>query len=210
MGRWRLADQIDTSHRFLYAHRFWPQIKAAIAAADSWPAALPAMITQIADAAVRTSRVDRDRLLGITAVGLMTLRQVGAAALAAAPGAVNLTDAAKVRSPHQVLQRRAKDDWQGWFGFTRGDAKRWTVRFDESDPDATSGHQRTGDHGQGGKMTIGHVISGCIPNEGPIPVECRAAPVHALGGVLAAQKARRSRPTTWAQDEGVRLPRDRR
>ena len=50
MGRWRLADHIDSSHRFLYAHRYWPQVKAAIAAADSWPAALPAMITQIADA----------------------------------------------------------------------------------------------------------------------------------------------------------------
>ena len=121
MGRWRLADQIDTSHRFLYAHRFWPQVKAAIAGADSaGRQSLPAMITQIADAACGPRRVDRDRLLGITAVGLMTLRQVGAAALAAAPGAVNLSEAAGSRSPHQVLQRRAKDDWQGLFGFSAG------------------------------------------------------------------------------------------
>ena len=30
MGQWRLADQIDRSHRFLFAHRYWPQVKSAI------------------------------------------------------------------------------------------------------------------------------------------------------------------------------------
>ena len=30
MGKWRLADQVDSSHRFLYAHRFWPQVKSAM------------------------------------------------------------------------------------------------------------------------------------------------------------------------------------
>src|SRR6188508_2996017 len=30
MGRWRLADQIDSSHRFLYSHRYWPQVKSAV------------------------------------------------------------------------------------------------------------------------------------------------------------------------------------
>src|SRR6266567_6037649 len=36
-GDYELKDQIDTSHRFLYGHRFWPQIKKAVAAhADSF------------------------------------------------------------------------------------------------------------------------------------------------------------------------------
>src|SRR5712671_7206490 len=36
-GDYELKDQIDTSHRFLYGHRFWPQIKQAVAAhADSF------------------------------------------------------------------------------------------------------------------------------------------------------------------------------
>ena len=38
MGRWRLADQIDESHRFLYAHRYWPQVKNAISSEREWPA----------------------------------------------------------------------------------------------------------------------------------------------------------------------------
>src|SRR5262245_44243245 len=38
MGRWKLADQIDTSHRFLFAHRYWPQTKAAVASLDPIPA----------------------------------------------------------------------------------------------------------------------------------------------------------------------------
>src|SRR5881296_2798843 len=29
-GDYDLQDQIDTSHRFLYGHRFWPQVKRAI------------------------------------------------------------------------------------------------------------------------------------------------------------------------------------
>lgn len=31
-GRWRLADQIDASHAFLYGHRHWPQVKAGVLA----------------------------------------------------------------------------------------------------------------------------------------------------------------------------------
>ena len=31
-GDYDLKDQIDTSHRFLYGHRFWPQVKRAIEA----------------------------------------------------------------------------------------------------------------------------------------------------------------------------------
>jgi hypothetical protein len=37
-GDFGLLDKIDTSHKFLYGHRFWPQVKQAVqarAAADS-------------------------------------------------------------------------------------------------------------------------------------------------------------------------------
>src|SRR5580765_685028 len=37
MGKWRLVDQIDASHRFLYSHRYWPQVKSAISSAEEWP-----------------------------------------------------------------------------------------------------------------------------------------------------------------------------
>src|SRR5256714_3815643 len=36
-GDYELKDQIDTSHRFLYGHRFWPQVKRAVEQyADEW------------------------------------------------------------------------------------------------------------------------------------------------------------------------------
>src|SRR5580704_15576943 len=63
MGRWRLADQIDESHRFLFAHRYWPQVKTVLASDRDWPAELPALIGAVADAASRTARTDREMLL---------------------------------------------------------------------------------------------------------------------------------------------------
>ena len=36
-GDYELKEQIDTSHRFLYGHRFWPQVKKAVEQhADEW------------------------------------------------------------------------------------------------------------------------------------------------------------------------------
>lgn len=178
MGKWRLVDQIDASHRFLYSHRYWPQVKSAISSAEELPGDLPEVMTRIADAAGRTARVDRDHLLGMTAVGLMTLRQVGAAAFAAAPGKIHLSPAARRLSPHQVLANRGVDDWQGLLGFTRGIKKRWTVTFDENEPTAkftlindqeiaSAAQTDTRDHHTRDPR--------CTPGEGPIPVECRAA-----------------------------------
>src|SRR5215813_12062499 len=63
MGNWRLAEQVDSSHRFLYGHRYWPQVKAAIQSFDGPFGSLPALITAVADSATRTARVDRDQLL---------------------------------------------------------------------------------------------------------------------------------------------------
>ncbi len=206
MGRWRLADQIDSSHRFLYAHRFWPQVKAAIAAADGWPASLAPMISFVANAACRTARVDRERLLGMAAVGLMTLRQVGPAAFAAAPGAFHISERARVLSPHQVLKKRAKDDWQGLFGFTRGINKRWTVTFDENEPDATFSlinGQEIASAAQADKREYRSKDPRCIPNEGPIPVECRAASCGTcwVGVVAGAEKL----SPVNSREEGRRL-----
>src|ERR1700704_1948241 len=38
-GNYRLQSQIDSSHQFLYGHRFWPQVKQAVAQyAENWSA----------------------------------------------------------------------------------------------------------------------------------------------------------------------------
>src|ERR1041385_1526418 len=61
MGKWRLADQIDESHRFLYSHRYWPQVKSAVSSLGTTvkaPDDLVGIITAAAAAAARTARVD--------------------------------------------------------------------------------------------------------------------------------------------------------
>ena len=216
MGRWRLADQIDESHRFLYAHRYWPQVKNAMAADRDWPGELPATITAVADAAARTARTDREMLLGMSVVGLMTLRQVGAAAFAAAPGRICLDIAARRKSPHQVMSRRGKDDWQGPLGFLRGSRKTWTVTFDENDADAkfqVINGQEIATAAQGDKREYRSKDTRCTPGEGPIPVECRAAScgtcwvgviagAEKLSPVVERDEGRRMKVFGYAQGDG--------
>jgi len=178
MGRWRLADQVDESHRFLYAHRYWPRVRSAISAERTWPAGLPAIATALADDVARTARVDRELVLGISAVGLMTLRQAGPEAFAAAPGTIHLSEQAQRMTPRQVLKKRAKDDWQGPLGITRGVNKQWTVTFDESDPAAAFpliNNQEIASAAQSDKRDYRSRDARCTIGEGPIPVECRAA-----------------------------------
>lgn len=205
MGRWRLADHIDSSHRFLFAHRYWPQVKAAVSSLDQWPAELAGLIVQAAEASCRTARVDRERLIGMAAVALMTLRQVGPEAFAA-PGQVHLSAPSRALSPHQILKRRAQDDWQGLLGFTRGIKKRWTVTFDENDPQASFtliNGQEIATAAQDDKREYRSKDPRCIPNEGPIPVECRAASCGTCWvGVLAG--AEKLSPVS-ERDEGRRL-----
>ncbi|HUL72573.1 MAG TPA: 2Fe-2S iron-sulfur cluster-binding protein [Vicinamibacterales bacterium] len=190
MGKWKLADQVDRSHRFLFAHRYWPQVKSAVSATTEPVEPLAALITAVADAATRTARVDRDLLLGMSAVGLMTLRQAGPEAFAEAPGHIHLSDRARARSPHQVLKDRARDDAQGVLGFLRGVRRRWTVTFDENESDATFPaieDQELASAAQADKRDYRSRDPRCTPGEGPIPVECRAAScgtcwVGVLGG----------------------------
>ncbi len=190
MGRWKLADQVDTSHRFLYAHRFWPQAKQAVIGLDNVSADLTPTIEAVADSAGRVVRADRNRLLGIAAVALMTLRQAGAEAFAASKGTVHLSQRAKLRTTTQVLAKRRRDNSQGLFGFLRGMKKIWTVTFDETDPEAKFSvlrDQELATGAQTDKRDYRSTDARCIPGEGPIPVECRAAScgtcwVGVLGG----------------------------
>lgn len=194
MGNWRLSEQIDTSHRFLYAHRYWPQVKSAVQHAPApWPDDLAALVSAIAESAARTARVDREFLLGIGAVALMTLRQAGPEAFAAAPGKIHLSERARALSPHQVMTQRTRDDWQGVFGFLRGLKKQWTVRFDEGDPDAAFtliDGQEIATAAQTDTRDYHSRDPRCTPNEGPIPVECRAASCGTcwVGVIAGAEK----------------------
>src|SRR4028118_2282461 len=80
-GKFELAEQIDSSHHFLYGHRFWRETKDAIVArAESANSSISDLATearQIAKSVANKIAVDQSLLVGIAAVGLMTLVQVG-------------------------------------------------------------------------------------------------------------------------------------
>ncbi|HEY7789489.1 MAG TPA: hypothetical protein VIC33_03155 [Vicinamibacterales bacterium] len=181
LGRYRLADQIDSSHGFLYGHRYWLDAKRVIVERERSsrsPRTLDLIdqILELAAEAAVTSHVDRSLLAGITAVALMTRRQVGFDAFAASPGLVTLDASILRRTPEQVLAARARDDGQGLFGFLKGDKKTWTVTFSEQDETARfplihSQHLTTA----AGADTRDHRTRDPRCSEGPIPVECRTA-----------------------------------
>jgi ferredoxin len=179
-GHYVLKDQIDTSHGFFYGHRYWPAVKSAIAAhasASSAPATLD-LASQIIEVAAHVSSdmgVDRSVIAGITAVGFMTLQQVGFRAFSSP---AQETTRAIIGTPQQIIRRRLRDDSQGLFGFLRGDMKRYTVVFDERERDArfkliNTQHITTA--AAQDKRDYHSRDPRCIVGEGPIPVECRSA-----------------------------------
>src|SRR5215510_12634422 len=78
-GNFYLKDQIDSSHTFLYGHRFWPNVKAAVQKhASGFQAnnqSLSDQITTVAQGVAKEAKVDASLLDGITAVAFMTVQQ---------------------------------------------------------------------------------------------------------------------------------------
>lgn len=193
-GDYLLKDQIDTSHRFLYGHRYWPQVKQAIAAhaAGFGETNLKALTDQIIDVASQVAaslRVEPSLTTGITAVGFMTVQQVGLAAFNAAAGQMTIDSKHAKRSPEQVLKERAKDDSQGLLGFLKTVDKKWTVTHDENDEAAKYKLNNAQDLAWGAEADRSRDWKALDPRriEGPIPVECRSAScgtcwVGVLGG----------------------------
>lgn len=192
-GTYYLKDQIDSSHTFLFGHRYWPEVKKAVEqhARDfsSSVASLPDRILGVADTVAQQVKTDRSLTIGITAVAFMTAQQAGFEAFEKAPGKM-LIDARHARkSPEQVLRERAKDDSQGLLGFLRTVNKKWTVTYDENDDRATYRMNHVQDLAWGAAEDRSRNWREIDPRrvEGPIPVECRSAScgtcwVGVLGG----------------------------
>jgi ferredoxin len=181
-GDYDLKDQIDTSHRFLYGHRFWPQVKRAIEAhADSFSqndrAGLADQILAVARAAAQQTKANESLLVGLTAVGFMTLRQTGLTAFKSAAGAVNIDKRLAKQSPEQILRERARDDSRGLFGFLKTVNHEWTVTWDENDRGANYRLREGQDLAWGAADDQSRDWKAIDPRrtEGPIPVECRSA-----------------------------------
>ncbi len=180
-GAYDLKDQIDSSHKFFYGHAYWKQVKDAISArVDAFGGEdfdLAAEIRHAAKDATVTTGADISLLLGITAAGLMTLRQTGAEAFKAAPGQIDVSRAHLKKSPEQILAARAKDDSQGLFGFLRTVDKQWTVNYDETDPSARFKLMNEEEIASAAAKDQSKNWIEIDPRrpEGPIPVECRSA-----------------------------------
>lgn len=180
-GVYPLRDQIDSSHKFLYGHRYWPDVKKAVEtfaanykASDS---SLSDQILKVAGDVSRATGVDQSLLVGIAAAAFMTLQQAGLTAFRNAQGQMLLDRKVSKRSVEQVLRARAMDDSQGFLGFLRTIDKKWTITFDESDEGARYKMNHDQDMAWGAADDRTRNWREIDPRrpEGPIPVECRSA-----------------------------------
>ena len=133
LGDVDLKKQIDSSHHFLYGHRYWKSVKAKIVKENETfkdeGQGLPEVIKEIAIRVSAKQSVERNLLNAIAAVGLMTFNQVGAEAFAAAPGETQDPSGLMSKSPDAVVSERNKDDSQGLLGFLRTVDKKFSVKY---------------------------------------------------------------------------------
>jgi ferredoxin len=182
VGAYSLEDSIDSSHRFLYGHRYWPDVKRAVAqhaTSRQAPSSieLAGQIKDVACAVAGRIGVDEALLTGITAVGFGTLQRVGIQAFQASPGSIQLERKVIRRRPEDILAARARDDDQGLFGFLRGQEKIYTVTYDESDPAASFkliNTQQLTTAAANDKRDHRSRNARCMEGEGPIPIQCRS------------------------------------
>lgn len=193
-GVYHLKNQIDSSHKFLYGHRYWPEVKKAVEVlaanySTDNAAELSDQILQVAREVGQELKVDQSLTVGITAVAFMTVRQAGLSAFSSAKGEMLLDRKHAKKSPEQVLRERAVDDGQGLFGFLKTVDKKWTVTHDENDDAAKYRLNNAQDLAWGAEADRSRDWRELDPRrvEGPIPVECRSAScgtcwVGVLGG----------------------------
>lgn len=193
-GTYTLRDQIDSSHKFLYGHRYWPEVKkiveehaASFNAAPQMP--LADQIREVAREAARRLKVAEALLLGIAATAFMTVSQAGLEAFKAAPATLSIDRKHARKSPEQVLSERARDDSQGLLGFLRTVDSQWTVTYDENERSARfkAIHEEELASASAKDKSCDWRAQDQRCIEGPIPVECRSAScgtcwVGVLGG----------------------------
>jgi hypothetical protein len=193
-GAFLLTDEIDTSHRFLYGHRFWAHVKRVCIERNdggaSPSAPLASVIREAAAKVAAHAGADVSLTLGITAVGFMTMVQVDFDAFKATPGTPSAPAGLLATSPDEILRERARTDSQGLLGFLRSTNKQFTVTFDETRDGRTYKVVNNQDLAMASALVKDREPwQSSDPRccEGPIPVECRTAAcgtcwVGVLGG----------------------------
>ena len=194
LGEFGLDDRIDTSHSFLYGHRYWTAVKAAIEAESqvfsNESTNLAEEIEQIAAMVAEKVKADKSLMIAITAVGFMTLVQVGLEKFKTAPGETTKPTGPMAKSPKSILSARTKDDSQGLLGFLKTVNQKFSVIYDErrdgrfaimNDQEIASASAN--DRSQNWQEKDARCW------EGPVPVECTSASCGTCWvGVLAGEK----------------------
>ena len=213
-GDFELKDQIATSHRFFYGHRFWPVVKCKIEKEiEEFKGEDPGLVEVIKTVAILVAeklKVERPLVNAIVAVGLMTLNQVGLDAFKAASGEVEKPSGIMTKSPNSIVEARATDDSQGMLGFLKTINKKFSVNyiaaFGSGKFPVVSDQEIASASANDRSKNWQEMDSRCW--EGPVPVECTAA---SCGNVLGRSFYRRPRKDGRRQtprtppDEGLRL-----
>ena len=79
-GKYSLADQVDSSAEFMYGHRYWPNVKRAVAEHAVTAISTAPFADQIREVARKVSdnvNAPESLLVGIVAVAFGSLQQVG-------------------------------------------------------------------------------------------------------------------------------------
>ncbi len=179
-GDFGLNNKIDTSHSFLYGHRYWKAVKAAVEAEsqvfENDSIELAEEIKQVAEMIAQKVKSDTSLLIGITAIGFMTLAQVGLAEFMAAPGELEKPAGLLRKSPDTIVARRKKDDSQGLLGFLKTVNKKYSVIHDETNNerfDIMNEQEIASASAQDRSQNWQANDPRCW--EGPVPVECTSA-----------------------------------
>lgn len=158
-GRYRLADVADSSHEFLYGHRYWGAVKRALVGIEAG-GDLEALIRRVAGS--------EKMALAIAAVAVMTVRQAGTAFLTS--GYEGRSDG---RSAEQVMAERASDQPRSLWGKLTGAKGGLRVSMgSEWFPILPGQHITTG--AELDKRPYHEKDERCYKDMGPIPVDCRS------------------------------------
>src|SRR5262249_45365317 len=115
-GKYELKDQIDSSHTFLYGHRYWPEVKLAVQQhaqnySSTNTASLSDQILNLANQTAASAKIESSLIVGLTAIAFMTIQQTDLNAFST-PGKMLLDKRSARKSVEQILRERAKDDSQ--------------------------------------------------------------------------------------------------
>ena len=178
-GRWRLEAHRETSHWFLFGHRYWADVRAAIGRAAEEGCApgsldLAAQVQATAREVAERLRIDASWLVGITAVGLRTLQQVGLPEIELPAVDTFRLIGAPETDPDRITARRRHRPG-GLLQWLKRGPETWPVTFDERPPPRSfplvhSQHLTTA----AALDARDYRTEDQRCSEGPIPVQCRS------------------------------------